>query len=333
MSLRVLLADESPTIKKVMQLALQDFGVEVKAVAIGLDVIQVAKSYNPDIIFADVLLAKRNGYEVSADLKKDPTLKKVPVVLMWSGFMEIDEEKAKASKCDRRLEKPFDADTLRSIVRDLVPPTQANEIAEFLSFPSLPPIIEEEKKKAPEPEVELAEMATAKPTDHSSSHEIPIMDIADLSDDDEAEDFQQVPLPKSKDSMKQVHGDDWSRADLTKFKINLPKEDFSMDMDEADLTRTSIALSSGADDVLLEDLDSPIPAAKTNETISKTFQPTQPNSMGSQLASFDPMKAEEILRQEVRAVLESIAWKILPDMAERVIREELQKLLKDAERL
>jgi CheY-like chemotaxis protein len=69
MALRVLLADESSTIKKVMQLALQDFGVEVKAVPIGVDVVQVAKSFEPDIIFADILLAKMNGYEVSKATK------------------------------------------------------------------------------------------------------------------------------------------------------------------------------------------------------------------------------------------------------------------------
>ena len=54
MALRVLLADESTTIKKVMQLALQEFAVEVKAVRSGLDVSEVARSFSPDIVFADV---------------------------------------------------------------------------------------------------------------------------------------------------------------------------------------------------------------------------------------------------------------------------------------
>jgi hypothetical protein len=40
-----------------------------------------------------------------------------------------------------------------------------------------------------------------------------------------------------------------------------------------------------------------------------------------------------ILREEARAVLTEVAWKLLPDICERVVREELQKLLKDAERL
>src|SRR5690606_20789003 len=113
MALRVLLADESTTIKKVMQLALQDFAVEVKAVHVGIDVVEVARSFKPDVIFADILLQKKNGYEVSADLKRDEGLKSIPVVLMWSSFMDLDENLAQQSGADGRLEKPFDVENLR----------------------------------------------------------------------------------------------------------------------------------------------------------------------------------------------------------------------------
>src|SRR5690606_3309788 len=97
MALRVLLADESSTIKKVFQLSLQDFAVEVQPVNVGLDVLAVAKKFQPDIIFADVLLQKKNGYEVCSEIKHDPQLSKIPVVLMWSGFMELDEDKFNAA--------------------------------------------------------------------------------------------------------------------------------------------------------------------------------------------------------------------------------------------
>lgn len=138
MALRVLLADESTTIKKVMQLALQDFAVEVKAVQSGLDVVEVAKSFLPDIIFSDVLLQKKNGYEVCADLKKDPTLKAIPLVLMWSSFMDLDEQQAVSCGCDKRLEKPFEVETLRQIILELVPKTRTQRLAHFLNFPKPP---------------------------------------------------------------------------------------------------------------------------------------------------------------------------------------------------
>ena len=134
MALRVLLADESTTIKKVMQLALQDFAVEVKAVHAGVDVIEVAKSFHPDIVFADVLLQKKNGYEVCAELKNDPQLNRLPIVLMWSSFLEVDERLASRCGADERLEKPFDVETLRQLILKLVPATRTQRLAHFLDF-------------------------------------------------------------------------------------------------------------------------------------------------------------------------------------------------------
>lgn len=135
MALRVLLCDESSTIKKVMLLALQDFAVEVKAVHVGVDALEVARSYKPDIIFVDVLLQKKNGYEVCAELKADATTRHTPTVLMWSSFMELDQEQLERAKPSDKIEKPFDVETLRKLVLNLVPETRSQRLAHFLEFP------------------------------------------------------------------------------------------------------------------------------------------------------------------------------------------------------
>jgi CheY-like chemotaxis protein len=136
MALRVLLADESVTIKKVIQLALQDFAVEVKAVPVGLDVLEVSKSFQPDLVFADILLQKRSGYDVCSDLKKDPQTAAIPVILMWSSFMELDQKQVEACGADGRLEKPFEVEALRKLVLELVPRTRSQRLAHFLEYPA-----------------------------------------------------------------------------------------------------------------------------------------------------------------------------------------------------
>lgn len=136
MALRVLLADESVTIKKVIQLALQDFAVEVKAVPVGLDVLEVSKSFQPDLVFADILLQKRSGYDVCRDLKKDAQTAAIPVILMWSSFMELDTRQVDACGADGRLEKPFEVEMLRKLVLDLVPRTRSQRLATFLEYPA-----------------------------------------------------------------------------------------------------------------------------------------------------------------------------------------------------
>lgn len=149
MALRVLLADESSTIKKVMQLALQDYAVEVKSVPVGIDVLPVTKIFKPDIVFADVLLTKKTGYEVCEDLKNDSETQKIPVVLMWSGFIDFDVNKASEARADRSLEKPFDAELLRRLVQDLVPKTATNPLNQYLEFPPMPDFNESASTQAP----------------------------------------------------------------------------------------------------------------------------------------------------------------------------------------
>jgi len=375
MALRVLLADESSTIKKVMQLALQDFGVEVKSVPVGLDVIQVAKSFRPDLIFADVLLSKKTGYEVAQDLKADEELKSIPVVLMWSGFMELDEAKTKQCGAERRLEKPFDAEHLRALVKDLVPRLGANQIADYLSFPDLPEIVETPQEKAlpsappttqvlppekpvgerpknPLPSKKPSETSTV-PTSKTSFRQLPppatsatdpgdifSMGPTDLEDPDE---FQQVPLPGSKASnvFQKRENEDWRQGGLEQFRVIPDESPIPAPDGMLDLLDASVALTDGVEDVSLDDLDelsttqtsaAPVGPPPTTAS-SRTFGTRAGGGQGPSIQALDPVRAEEVLREQVREVLETIAWKIIPDIAERVVREEIQKLLKEAERL
>ncbi|MCB0350358.1 MAG: response regulator [Bdellovibrionales bacterium] len=161
MALRVLLADESSTIKKVFQLALQDFAVQVTAVNVGIDVEQVAQKIKPDIIFADVILQKKNGYDVCRDIKSNPELSHIPVVLIWSGFMELDTSKFKACGANANLEKPFDAKRLRQVIQNLVEKTKTQPLSDFLTFPKLPDF---EEAQAPQPAIAMPPAQPAKPT-------------------------------------------------------------------------------------------------------------------------------------------------------------------------
>lgn len=335
MALRVLLADESSTIKKVMELALQDFAVTVKAVPVGLDVLAVAKSFKPDIVFADVMLQKKNGYEVCAELKADAMLKHVPVILMWSGFMEFDDKKSSAAHADNKLEKPFDAETLRGLVKGLVPAVQDNAISNFLSFPNLPAIEEGPAPTGMMPSTPV----DVKPGIPSGLPKAPIAPPApattpntslpafDLSTDDDHDEFQQVPL-KSPAS---------SSVKSTQLEPQVPEYE-GLSLEEIDITKTNISLSSGEDDITLDQVDKltdlgPIksPRFPLNEGAGQPA--SQKVSGSSSLTGIDPQHLEQLLRQQVRDVLQDVAWKVLPDIAERIIREEIQRLLKDAEKI
>lgn len=155
MALRVLLADESSTIKRVFEISLKDLGLEIKTVQHGIDVIEVAESFQPDIIFADVLISKMNGYEVCAQIKQHHQLSVVPVVLMWSSFMEIDEDKYSSCRADGRLEKPFSNDQLRAKIQSLVPRSLDNPVSGHVQFSESQPIPTAAVRKRKDPTEEL----------------------------------------------------------------------------------------------------------------------------------------------------------------------------------
>lgn len=369
MALRVLLADESTTIKKVIQLALQDYGVEVKSVPIGLDVITVAKGYKPDLIFVDVLLQKRSGYQVAQDIKTDPELTSTPVILMWSGFMEIDEAKARDSRADRRLEKPFDAEILRNMVKELVPRAGSNLISEYLRFPKLPDFkesaptatsglaqaVEESPAMAnsmsglrPTPGVSLKSMETNPSIPHEIANETfsklatpmadqDIFNLPEVEEDSmlaQAEEFQDIPLvTKIPDRpASEAESNDWNHQDLAKFKLNVPSDE--ADLNHYMIPTEDLSLAQVTNDGDFEEVTFADPKASTASTTEALGHDRAPQSQARRRipTAADEDRAEQILREESKAVLERIAWQILPEMCERLVKDELNKLLKDAER-
>lgn len=357
MALRVLLADESATIKKVIQLALQDFGVEVKSVPVGTDVLAVAKAFKPDVVFADVLLTKRNGYEVCGDIKEDPEIGMTPVVLMWSGFMELDQSKVLSSRVDRSLEKPFDAEHLRTLVKEVVPRLQTNLISSYLQFPDRPAFVDD---RAPGSEYAEADQMAVEHAE--ASHEDVFQD-----EEQEAEEFKHVPLPRRREpgtaarsfeaqrDMNRDPNDDWSQADLAKFRVGTAGSSDEIPLPEIDedVNDSAVVWSSTGEEVSIHNFDrvnmetksglsrpsqraqtAPSEGSRSRIALGTSAAiPNLPDSSSLEVPNLDYERAEQILREQSRDVLETIAWRILPDVVERVVREELQKLLKDAERL
>jgi CheY-like chemotaxis protein len=117
---KLLLADDSVTIQRVIELTFADEDVEVVAVGDGQQAIDRVRSDRPDIVLADVGMPERDGYEVAAFIKGDPQLAHIPVLLLTGAFEPVDEVRARAVGCDGVLVKPFEPQMVISRVRDLL---------------------------------------------------------------------------------------------------------------------------------------------------------------------------------------------------------------------
>ncbi len=117
---KLLLADDSVTIQRVIELTFADEEVTVVAVGDGQQAIDRVRSDRPDIVLADVGMPECDGYEVAAFIKGDPEFAHIPVLLLTGAFEPIDEARARAVGCDGVLVKPFEPQMVISRVRDLL---------------------------------------------------------------------------------------------------------------------------------------------------------------------------------------------------------------------
>lgn len=121
MGYKVLLADDSITVQKIVKLSLTEEGIEVIAVGNGEQAVQQLETLRPDLVMADVFMPGKDGYEVCEFVKAHPQLKNIPVILLVHAFEPFDPDRAKKVGADHQLTKPFQSiRTLVSTVRDML---------------------------------------------------------------------------------------------------------------------------------------------------------------------------------------------------------------------
>jgi CheY-like chemotaxis protein len=121
MSRRILLADDSVTIQKVIELTFMDDDYEVRAVGNGDEAIAMLTALKVDFVIADVHMPGASGYEVcrrSKELRSE-----VPVLLLVGTFEPFDEAQARDCGANAYLKKPFDSQELLGRVHELLGPT------------------------------------------------------------------------------------------------------------------------------------------------------------------------------------------------------------------
>jgi len=137
---RVLLADGSTTIQRVVELSFAGDDVSVVSVADGERAVESIRLSPPDLVLADISMPGRSGYEVVEFVRSQPALVSLPVLLLAGAFDPVDEEKARRGGADGILTKPFDPAVLVGRVHELLGTgrgTPSTIAPTRLTFPSL----------------------------------------------------------------------------------------------------------------------------------------------------------------------------------------------------
>ena len=126
---KILLADDSITIQKVVELTFSDGDYEVTAVNNGAKAIQKLAEMRPDIILSDIIMPEKNGYEVCEYVKSHPEYRNIPVILLTGTFEPFDPDRADKAGCDAVVTKPFESQSLIHKVEELIQNSQSNPAA------------------------------------------------------------------------------------------------------------------------------------------------------------------------------------------------------------
>jgi CheY-like chemotaxis protein len=118
MARTILLADDSVTIRKVVELTFGDTDIRVVSVGSGREALNRLEALAPDLVVADVVMPAPTGYDLCREIKASH--RPVPVLLLAGTFEPFDEERARSCGADGHLVKPFESRALVERVHELL---------------------------------------------------------------------------------------------------------------------------------------------------------------------------------------------------------------------
>jgi twitching motility two-component system response regulator PilG len=124
--IKVLVIDDSNTIRRSAEMFLRQAGYEVILAEDGFDALAKISDHHPRVIFIDIMMPRLDGYQTCALIKQNPKLKSTPVIMLSSKDGVFDRARGRLAGSDRYLTKPFTKEGLIEAVNDYVKPSVSN---------------------------------------------------------------------------------------------------------------------------------------------------------------------------------------------------------------
>jgi len=294
----ILIADDSVTIRRVVELSFFDTGIRVETAASGAEALDKIASLLPDLVIADVVMGEPSGYDVCRAVKT--SAQPVPVLLLAGTFEPFEPERARACGADGCLVKPFDSRTLIAHVERLLAAHDAER----------------------EPVVAVSEGESGTPDAPGSDSELENVfdDLAAFHQGDRPADAQTESLPErfrtGAADLEPVEepGADWPA------EPEAPSD--APPTDVPDATPDAVEVGYEPDDAAVS------PSVPSEEGTAHPLPDGGPKPAYPAAIQLGDEEIERIARAVVARltdrVLREIAWDVVPDLAERIIRERIR---------
>ena len=316
MAKRLLLVNDSVAIREVVELTFENSEINTRTAAALEEALEAMRQESADIIVADADKAELGAWDLCREVKQDPALSSIPVILLTGD--EDESSRPTDITPDLILPKPFGSDDLERAVASLVgmeseeEPVSDEEEAEF--------IMENETNGTPDIGVE-----DEKP-----------LDPADLDMMLEPLEEGGVALGSDEDELGMTPSEEPTSSPVEAAPpadpVDFPEEDFSLEAEalspppaEENVTPPGEAASAATPpDIPAEDLRSAIESA-VRQAVSESLQSLEPDALENLIAS-GVREAIQEAASNLTGMVERVAREIVPDLAEIWIQREIQRL-------
>ena len=107
MGAKILIADDEPFIARSLSYVLEKSGYEIYLARDGEEALRRAIDVKPDLVFLDLMMPKKNGYEVCSEIRNHPELRDVPIILITAKGQRADLERGLKAGANEYMTKPF----------------------------------------------------------------------------------------------------------------------------------------------------------------------------------------------------------------------------------
>lgn len=120
MAKKILVVDDEAPILNILKFNLQKAGYSVTTACDGEEALARMRQEAPDLVLCDVMMPKKTGFEVLAEVKGDEALKAVPFIILTAKGQKADEDRGMGIGADRYLTKPFSPRIVLQTIKDLI---------------------------------------------------------------------------------------------------------------------------------------------------------------------------------------------------------------------
>jgi len=318
MSIKLLFADDSVTIQKVVELAFESEDVEVTTVSSGDKVIEKLTESRPDIIIADVVMPGMNGIELCERLKKDENYSNIPVLLLRNEFDEFDADVLLKTGADDCITKPFKSEELVKKIKELA----AKKTVLNYTLSEAEGAFQESIEQA----ITAAEIESSQPQpalSHDSNNHEDIFEekesggILILKPDDEVTD-------ETNDNMESL-----SSVEIISHESKIEDEDLNISglLNDEEIENLKNEIKKAEEELLIsipeEKADEELPPFRMEETTSSITA----NNSSSDLNNFiGELEKESVLSKKIK----DIVIKVTEDVFEKTLKVSVEKSMKDS---